>query len=143
MQDPDKVLLPRSNFVLITFGEDESVDRIPFALPDDLPLDLCQGSAIEKFRERNCFGGCYRSGSRSQLSNRFEDGLIELIQLSSLQFPVEYLAYIATSPPKVNVLLIVRHRVLDRCDTEVCSKSKRSDRTRIIVRRTAADPRAT
>ena len=47
MKDPDKILLPNCNLVLIAFGEDESVDDIPFTLLDDLPLDLAQSSAIE------------------------------------------------------------------------------------------------
>ena len=40
VKDPDKILLPRSNLVLITLGEGESMYRIPFALLDDLLLDL-------------------------------------------------------------------------------------------------------
>jgi hypothetical protein len=47
VEDPDEVLLPSRNFVLIGFGEDESVERIPFTLLDDLLLDLGHGSAIE------------------------------------------------------------------------------------------------
>ena len=39
VKDPHKILLPSSNLVLVTFGEHESVDRIPFTLLDDLPLD--------------------------------------------------------------------------------------------------------
>jgi hypothetical protein len=61
----------------------------------------------------------YWSGSRSQLSDRIEDGLIELVQLSSLQFPVEYLECITASPPEVEVILVVGHRVLDRRESEV------------------------
>ena len=47
MKDPDQILLPSSNLVLIAFGEDESMDRIPFTLLDDLPLDLGESSKIE------------------------------------------------------------------------------------------------
>jgi hypothetical protein len=47
LKDPDQVLLPSRNFVLIVLGEEESEDRIPFTPLDDLPLHLCQGSAIE------------------------------------------------------------------------------------------------
>ena len=89
MKDPDKVLLPSCDFVLITFGEDESVDRIMFTLLDDLPLDRDHGSVIVGQRLLvGDFGAKCRFGSRSQLPDRIEDGLVELIQLSSLQFPV-------------------------------------------------------
>ena len=47
MKDPDEILLPSNNLVLIGFGEDESVDRAPFTLLDDLPLDLGQSSVVE------------------------------------------------------------------------------------------------
>ena len=115
---PDEILLPTGNFVLITLGEGEPIERLPFTLFDDLPLDLGQSSAIENENENIgkwiTFGARWGSGSRSQLSNRVEYGLVDLIQLSSPQLPVEYLAYIAASPPKVDVILIVGHRILDR-----------------------------
>jgi hypothetical protein len=47
MKDPDEVLLPSRNLVPIGFGEDESVERVPLALLDNLPLDLGHGSKIE------------------------------------------------------------------------------------------------
>ena len=47
MKDPDKILLPRGNFALVTLGKYESIYRIPFTLLDDLLLDLVQSSAIE------------------------------------------------------------------------------------------------
>ena len=47
MKDPEKVLLPSGNLVLIALGEDESGDHISFTLFVDLLLDLSQGSAIE------------------------------------------------------------------------------------------------
>jgi hypothetical protein len=46
LKDPEKVLLPTRNLVLIGLRADESGDRIPFALFYDLPLDPSQGSAI-------------------------------------------------------------------------------------------------
>jgi hypothetical protein len=64
-------------------------------------------------------GAHEQSGLRSQLSDRIENGLIELVQLPPLQFPVEYLTYISTSLPEVDVILIVGHRVLDGRESEV------------------------
>jgi hypothetical protein len=47
LKDPEKVLFPTRNLVLISLRADESGDRIPFALFDDLPLNPGQGSAID------------------------------------------------------------------------------------------------
>jgi hypothetical protein len=47
MKEPDKVLLPSSNFILVVLREDESEDCILFALLADLPLHLSHGSAID------------------------------------------------------------------------------------------------
>ena len=57
-------------------------------------------------------------GLRDQLSNRIEDGLGELIQLSPLQVPVEHLTYITASPSKANIVLVVDHCVLNSCESE-------------------------
>jgi hypothetical protein len=47
VKDPDKVLLPSCDLVLIAFGKDESIDRAPFTLLNHLPLHLGQCSAIK------------------------------------------------------------------------------------------------
>jgi hypothetical protein len=47
VKDPDKVLLPGNNLVLIAFREDEPGECISFTLFRDLPLDSRQGSAIQ------------------------------------------------------------------------------------------------
>ena len=47
VKNPDKVLLPTRNLVLITLRMDESGERIPFTLLNYLRLDLGHGSAIE------------------------------------------------------------------------------------------------
>ena len=88
IKDPGKIPIPRSNLALIALGEDESKYRIPFTLLDNLLLDPGQSTAVENVDEYITSLGNYRSGSRSQLSNRIKDGLVELIQFSSLQFPV-------------------------------------------------------
>ena len=84
MEDPDKVLLPSRDLVLVAFGEDKSIDRIPFTLLDNPPLDCGHGSAVGNADKWVTLGARYRPGSRSKLSNRIEDGLVELIQLFSL-----------------------------------------------------------
>ena len=47
MEDPDEVLLPSRNLVLITFGVEESGGDTSFTPFNDLPLDISHGSAIE------------------------------------------------------------------------------------------------
>jgi hypothetical protein len=47
LKDPDKVLLPSCNLVLIVLGQNKSEDSVPFTSFDNLLLHLCQGSAIE------------------------------------------------------------------------------------------------
>ena len=46
-QDPVEVRLPSRNRVRITLGVDKSGDSAPFALFDDLLLDLLHSSAIQ------------------------------------------------------------------------------------------------
>ena len=79
MKNPEKVLLPSSNPVLVGFGEGESVERVPFSLLNGLPLDFCQSSTIGINCKWITLRAHCRSDSRSQLSNRIEDRLIELI----------------------------------------------------------------
>jgi hypothetical protein len=47
VKDPDKVLLPSSNLVLIALCQDEPEYCTPFTPLRDLPLDPCQGPAIQ------------------------------------------------------------------------------------------------
>ena len=53
------------------------------------------------------------NGSRCELCDGIEDGLIELIRLLSLQSMVEDLTCITASPSEVDVILIVASRVLE------------------------------
>ena len=57
-------------------------------------------------------------GSRGQISNRIEDGLGEFIQPSSLQSPVEGFTYTGARSPKLKVILVVGHRILDNVSQE-------------------------
>ena len=47
MEDPDKILLPRGDLVLVALCKEESGDHVPFALLGALPLDLGYGTTIE------------------------------------------------------------------------------------------------
>ena len=86
--------------------------RVPSTLLDDISLDHCQSPAIKNVGQSPNQRGIHRSGSLGQLCNRIEDRLVELIQLSSPQLPVEYLTYVTASPPKVDVILVVGHCIL-------------------------------
>jgi hypothetical protein len=52
VKDPDELLLPSGNLVLIALREKESGDRVAFTLLDDFPKDIRHGSAIETSNER-------------------------------------------------------------------------------------------
>ena len=75
-----------------------------------IPATVLGSRSISKWNTRRVE---YWSGSRSQIPNRVEDRLVEFIQLSPLQSPVEHLTYITASPSKFDVILIVGHGVLD------------------------------
>ena len=119
VEDPKEVLLPSHNLVFITLGMEESGGHVPFTLLDNLPLDLAQGSVIEGISKWTVQNAHRWFDSRSQTSDRFEDGLVELIQSSAFQSPVERLTYISTSPPKVDIILIVGYRILGRRESGV------------------------
>ena len=61
----------------------------------------------------------YWSDLPSKISDGVKDGLGEFFRSFALQSPVEYLAYITASASKVNVVLIVGHRVLKGNGLEV------------------------
>ena len=48
VKNPDKVLLPSRNLLLVALREDEPGHGIPFALLDDFLLDHGQSPAIER-----------------------------------------------------------------------------------------------
>ena len=78
-------------------------------------MDLGQSSVIKYISkwiapERDNFW----LGSRSQTSDRIDEWLVEFIQSSPLQSPVECLTNISASPSKFEIVLIVGHRVLDK-----------------------------
>jgi hypothetical protein len=107
MKNPDKILVPGSDHILVTLREDEPENYIPFPLLIHLPLHLGHGSAIHSIGEWTARHPHRRSGSRSQIPNCIEDGLGELVQMLPDQPPVKHLAHIPAIPPKVNIVLIV------------------------------------
>ena len=47
MKDPIEVLLPSGNRIFVVLRAEESRGRMPFALLDDLPLDLGHSSGVK------------------------------------------------------------------------------------------------
>ena len=47
MKDPVEIQLPSRDSILIVCCVDDSGDRVPLALFDDLPLDLCHSPVIK------------------------------------------------------------------------------------------------
>ena len=68
-------------------------------------------------------------GSRSQTSDRIEDRLVELIHLAPFQSPVECLTYTSAGPPKLNIIPIFGHRVLDGPESQVRFRFRRVGKT--------------
>ena len=79
MKDPNKVLLPSCNLVLIALRVNESGGCIPFTLLDNLPLNLGHCSAIESIGKRITRRTHCSPDSLSQIPNRIEDGLVEFV----------------------------------------------------------------
>ena len=59
------------------------------------------------------------SDSRIQISNRVKDGLVEFVQPFPLQSSVEDLTYTPAVPPKLDILLVAGHSVLNGCKLTV------------------------
>ena len=114
MEDPDEVLFPSRDLVLVALSKDESQHCIPFTALDDLLLYLRHGSAIKTLASGLLTVSCRYSGLPGEISDCIQDSPGESIRLPPLQPPVEYLAYIAAGPPKVDVILVIGHRVLER-----------------------------
>ena len=118
VKDSDKVLLPSCNLLLVAFRKDESGHHIPFTLLDDFLLDPGQSSADRDVIKWLNAGARYWFSLPGQTSNRIEDRLVEFIQAFPLQSPVEHLTHVTASPAKVDEILIVGHRILERCGSE-------------------------
>jgi hypothetical protein len=114
VKKPDEVQPPSGNLVPITLRKNEPGDRVSFPLFHNLGLNFRHGSVVEKSISGPVRCMHYWSGSRSKISNRIENRLVEFIQSSPLQSSVEYLAYITASLSKLDVVPIVGHRVLDK-----------------------------
>ena len=117
MKDPDEVLVPCSDLILVVLRENEPEDCVPFALLADLPLHIGDGSGIDKWIAQRHLR--LSSGSRSQIPNRIQDGLVELVQLFPLQPSMEYLTHVTAIPPKVDIIPVVGHCVLNRYQSAV------------------------
>ena len=111
MKNPHKVLLPSRNLILVALRVEKSGGRVSFTPLDNLPLDLSYGSAIETLVSGVVRGG-FLSDSRGQLSDCPKYRSAEFFQSPPIHSPVESLTYFTASPPKVDVILIVGHRVL-------------------------------
>lgn len=70
VKNPDKVLLPTGNLVLVTLREDKSGDCISLTLPDDLTLDLGHGSAIRISMDHQAHTICPAHVVRSPIAPR-------------------------------------------------------------------------
>jgi hypothetical protein len=119
VKDPIEVLPPSSNHILVVLRAKESRDRISFSPLDDLPLDLGHGSAIETSGEGTIHQMHSLFNSRSQFPDGPKHGLTKFIQSLPIQPPVKGLTYIPTRYSKLDVILLVRHVVLNKRESGV------------------------
>ena len=89
MEDPVEVQPPGGDLRLIVLRVENSRDRISVTPPDDASLNLGHGPAITNFGKRMTRDAHRWLNSRSQLLNRLEHRLTELVHLSSVHPPVE------------------------------------------------------
>jgi hypothetical protein len=90
----------------------ESSDWIPFALLDDLPLDLRQRATIEGLVSEMFRTDHHWSNSRRQLIDCLAYGVVEVFQQLPVQPPTEGGANVSAGQPKFNTVLLVCHRLL-------------------------------
>ena len=113
MEDPNKVVPPSGDLVLIDLRVKDSGGHISLFLLDDFPLDIGYGSA--KGASISGSLGVHIVGMahvRSQLADRAKDRPAERIQPCSFQSPVESLTHFTASPSQVDIISIICHRVL-------------------------------
>ena len=80
VKDSVEVQFPGGDRFFIARRMDESRDRVPLALFDDLPLDLCHSPAIKSVvSELPKVSRHHRFDPRHQLLNRLAHGLTEII----------------------------------------------------------------
>jgi hypothetical protein len=143
VEDPDKVLVPTHNLVLIALRKDKPEDHIPVASFINIPLHLDHGSVIDTPVGCSVTHHPHRLfGSRSEIPNRIENGLVEFVQPFPIQSPVKNLTHVTAVPSEVDIVLIVCHGVLNGHESVVRLRGGREKCTRIMVRRVLAEPRA-
>ena len=135
LKDLRESLPPSGNLVLIVLCGDDPGSCTRLTQLEDLPPDLGHGPAIETSVSGSVGIRIQCCGSRSQTSNRIEDGLVELIRLSPIQSQVECLTYTSASPPKLNIIPIFGHRVLDKPESQARFR-RIGTHTLILARRT-------
>jgi hypothetical protein len=93
---------------------------IPFALFDDLPLDLPHGSVVGSIvSELSGLCDISLNNPRRQLIYRLAYGLTEVAQFLSIHSPIKGSADVGAAQPELDVFLFVHHRILDIREPEV------------------------
>ena len=128
------MVLPTGDLILVCLCAESSVDHVSLTLLDDIPLDLGHGSARDVTIWNTRYSH-YRFGSPSKLTDRTYDGLAECVQRCPLQSPVKNFTHLTASPLKVDVMLIIGHRVLS-CVSHGFVSVEQGKRTLIVVKRT-------
>ena len=106
MDNPVQIRPPGSDRPIIALRVQTPRDRVSFTSLNDVSLDLGHGPVIESFEKITPRTYCWLNLHR-QLRNCPEDGLTELIHLSSVHSPVKGFASIGAGQPKLDVVHFV------------------------------------
>ena len=111
-KDPVKFQPPCSNPTFILLCTEKARDRISFALFNNIPLNLNDGSVIETLLSESCHVSHRQFNSRCQLFNRLGYWPTQRIHFSALHLRFERPTYTGTGQPQFNIIKPVDHRVL-------------------------------
>ena len=141
MKNFEKVFPPSCDLVLIALCVESSEGHVPLTLSDDTPVYLGHGSVITTSVSGSLGVEICRSGSRSQLFNRTNDGPAECIQWYPLQPPVESSTHLSANFSEGDEILVVGHRVLGSVSHKFAFVELEK-RTLIVVRRRLTEAKA-
>ena len=132
---------PSGELVLIVLRVETLGNPSPLFVLDGVSMDLGHSSVMRTSAHGTLNVRICRSDSRSQLTDRTHDGLAECTRGRPLQPPVENHTHLTTGPPKVDVILIVCHRVLGDVRHKF-SFAKQGKHTLIVAKRILTEAKA-
>ena len=112
LEEPVQVRFPRRNRVLVTPGVDKSSEPVSFASFDNPPLYLCNGPTIPSTISGRAVYMYRWPDLRCELIYRVAHRFAEIAQFLPAHSLLKGFAYIGAVQTKIDIVLIVGHRVL-------------------------------